>query len=350
MADNVKTFAEDLKAVREEKNLTLKSISQHTRLNMAILENIENGDFSFQPQAYIRAFLKQYINCLGLDLEETLFDYDLARSGKYKPKIVNINTNSGTAADKEESPEVRNSKSKISEKLKGIVDAPKKAAETSRTETDAVNDPEKIPIEKKEQPDISIKPKNDNKTTSDKNYSFTQPVKEKKNVSLSFLSSPIVRNISLIIFAALVLLGLYSLINILFIEGSNERPEVIRQNFDDVVSEQEQKILGKRTPEEIQDSIKKAEMEMTQAKDSIILKITGLGTGVLYLVTDSVNYNNPQRIRFEKNDELTFKAGKLFFISSEKTGSFKATLNDEPLKFSKTEVSKIKITKSGIVN
>ena len=80
----VKIFAEDLKAIREEKNISLKSISQHTRLNITILENLENGEFTFQPQAYIRAFLKQYIACLDLDVEEVLFDYDLARSGKYK--------------------------------------------------------------------------------------------------------------------------------------------------------------------------------------------------------------------------------------------------------------------------
>jgi len=80
----VKIFAEDLKAIREEKNISLKSISQQTRINLSALENLENGDYSFQPQAYIRAFLKQYIACLDLDVEEVLFDYDLARSGKYK--------------------------------------------------------------------------------------------------------------------------------------------------------------------------------------------------------------------------------------------------------------------------
>ncbi|MBK8553089.1 MAG: helix-turn-helix domain-containing protein [Ignavibacteria bacterium] len=350
MADNVKTFAEDLKAVREENNLTLKSISQQTRLNMSILENLENGDFAFQPQAYIRAFLKQYINCLGLDLEETLFDYDLARSGKYKPKRVKANISTEVVPDKEESPEVRSTKSKITEKIKGLVDAPKKTDEANKTETDAGNDSGKISTEKKDTAELTIQPKNESKTTPDKNYNFTQPVKEKNKISLSFLSSPLVRNIFLIIFALLVLLGLYSIVNILFLEGSNDRPEVIRQNFDDVVNEQEQKILGKRTPEEIQDSIKKAETELSLAKDSITLKITGLGTGVLYLVTDSVNYNSPQRVRFEKNDELTFKAGKLFFISSEKTGSFKAAVNDVPIKFSKPEVSKIKITKNGIAN
>ena len=62
----LKSFAEDLKSVREEKNISLKDISARTRLNVSILENLENGEFSFQPQTYIRAFLKQYIISIGM--------------------------------------------------------------------------------------------------------------------------------------------------------------------------------------------------------------------------------------------------------------------------------------------
>jgi hypothetical protein len=152
----------------------------------------------------------------------------------------------------------------------------------------------------------------------------------------------------MILFAALVLLGVYSLINILFLEGSNDRPEVIRQNFDDVVKEQEQKILGTKTSEEIQDSIRKAEEEAALLQDSITLSITGVNPGVLYLVTDSVNYSKPQKIQYEKNDVMTFKAQKLFFISSEKPESFKASVNDTPLRFDKASFSKVKITANGI--
>ena len=131
MAD-IKTFAADLKAVREDKNLTLKDISQQTRLNVTILENIENGDFTFQPQAYIRAFLKQYINSLDLDMEETLFDYDLARSGKYKPKQSSYPADEPETT--EESQEHKSSREKITEKLKGFVDSPKKVTEVKKAE------------------------------------------------------------------------------------------------------------------------------------------------------------------------------------------------------------------------
>ncbi|MEO8210346.1 MAG: helix-turn-helix transcriptional regulator, partial [bacterium] len=130
----VKIFAEDLKAVREEKNLSLRTIAQQTRLNITVLENIENGDFTFQPQAYIRAFLKQYINSIGLDVEETLFDYDLAKSGKYKSKRQNIPAPPKESSIKKETVQPEEDKSKSSEKPADVNETPEKINEEKRIE------------------------------------------------------------------------------------------------------------------------------------------------------------------------------------------------------------------------
>ena len=356
MADMLKAFAEDLKATREENNISLRTISQQTRLSLSLLENLENGDFTFQPQAYIRAFLKQYINSIGLDVDETLFEYDLAKSGKYKPKRINTNISNETIPKKEDQSLNRSSKIKPADKIKQAADKPEETKEITKTENISVTGKENIQEErieanviKKETTEVRPDSRVITGKREEKNYIHTSNNKEKRGLSLAFLNSPVARNISLILFAALVLLGLYSLINILFLEGSKDKPEVIRQNFEDVVKEQEKKILGTRTPEEIQDSIKKATEEFALSKDSITLKVTGLNTGVFYLVTDSVNYNKPKRIEFEKNTEGTFKAKRFFFISSPKTESFKATVNDIPLKFDNTTVSKIKINRNGIV-
>ena len=413
MAD-IKTFAADLKAVREEKNLTLKGISQKTRLNITILENIESGDFTFQPQAYIRAFLKQYINSLDLDMDETLFDYDLARSGKYKPKQTSYSTDGQDIEEERQEP--KSSRTKITEKLKGMVDSPRKVSEEKKTitteevykvetkandnsEIENINESKKekkqeteqeteqdireqirneireeirneirnekkveakeelqkeikkdIPITTHQiQKDVKQDKKLVQKRPEEKYYTTPDKSRERKKISLAFLNSPAIRNIFMILFALLVLLGLYSLVNILFLEGSKDKPEVIRQNFDDVVKEQEQKILGKRSPEEIQDSIRKAEEELAAAGDSITLKVTGLNAGEFYLVTDSINYSKPEKISFSKGDVGIFKAKKIFFISVENTESVKATVNDIPLKFGSKSVSKVRINRSGIV-
>ena len=82
----LKTFSEDLKYFRESKNMTLKDVALDTRLNMAVLENMENGDFTFQPQTYIRAFLRQYAKSIGLSPDGILKDYEQAKLGNYSTK------------------------------------------------------------------------------------------------------------------------------------------------------------------------------------------------------------------------------------------------------------------------
>lgn len=336
----LKTFAADLKAIREEKNLTLRTISQQTRLGVSILENLENGDYTFQPQAYIRAFLKQYINSLGLDTEDILFDYDLARSGKYKSKRQNTFIEESVPK-----------KDIIAEKLKEIIETPKKIIAEKKSEKQPIAENPPIPTSetKKDQDIKNSESKYNIQRPPEKDASgyISKSYKENK-FSVAYLNSPAGKNIIMIIFILLVLLGIYSLINILFLEKSNDNPEVIRQNFDEVVKEQEKKILGKRTPEEIQDSIRKAEEELVVSKDYLVLKITGLRTGRIFIVSDSVNYNKPEKIEFAKNDVREFKTKTSFHISSANTDDFNAVLNDKPIRFGKISISKVKLDKNGL--
>lgn len=356
MADMLNRFADDLRSVREEKNLSLRTISQQTRLNIAILENLESGDYTFQPQAYIRAFLKQYINALGLDVEEVLFDYDLARSGKYKPKTPPrefIDPPSPKTEEREITVEDTENEKKE--------DAPKPADETiSDEDTEKkINPPvnpvasEKMPLyppdRKQERKESKPEVKHISESSEKRTSSSKPDTNRNKKLSFSLLGSPVVRNIALIIFIGLVLLGIYSIVNISFLEGSKDKPEVIRQNFDDVVKEQEKRILGKRTPEEIQDSIRKAEQELAAAMDSITLKVITLNDGVIYISADSANYGKPLKVEYAKNETRTYRAKDFFHLSSANTGSFRATVNDKPLKFDRSSISKIKINKDGIV-
>jgi len=152
MAEMLKTFAEDLKSIREEKNLSLRTISQQTRLSISILENLENGDYTFQPQAYIRAFLKQYINSLGLDTEDVLFDYDLARSGKYKSKRQNNYTE--VPPQKEATKESDENKSGRSEKPKEIIEPQEKIIEEKKTDKPSrIENPSPGISEKRKEPE-----------------------------------------------------------------------------------------------------------------------------------------------------------------------------------------------------
>lgn len=67
------TIGEFLRSAREEKNLSLKVISQHTKISVTILENIENNNFDNLPsKAYVIGFVKSYSKTIGLDESECL--------------------------------------------------------------------------------------------------------------------------------------------------------------------------------------------------------------------------------------------------------------------------------------
>lgn len=67
----------DLKAIREEKGLSLKEISYQSRISVAILEAIENKNFHLLPEpVYTRGFIKTYAQLLEINGEDILSDYN----------------------------------------------------------------------------------------------------------------------------------------------------------------------------------------------------------------------------------------------------------------------------------
>ncbi len=78
----LKQFAEDLKRAKEEKELTLQQIFSKTRIDQKFLRAVEEGNFEIMPQVYVRAFIKEYANAVGLNGEEELRKYDDIRLGK----------------------------------------------------------------------------------------------------------------------------------------------------------------------------------------------------------------------------------------------------------------------------
>jgi transcriptional regulator with XRE-family HTH domain len=75
-------FADELKAARENKGLTLQQVAQKTKIDLKFLEIMEEGDFSFLPELYVIAFLKNYARVVGLDEEITVQKYYAAKAGK----------------------------------------------------------------------------------------------------------------------------------------------------------------------------------------------------------------------------------------------------------------------------
>lgn len=62
------TVGQYLKAIRTRQGLSLKQVSQRTRIQPNQLRAIESGNWSKLPEAvYVKGFLKQYAQALGLD-------------------------------------------------------------------------------------------------------------------------------------------------------------------------------------------------------------------------------------------------------------------------------------------
>ena len=67
------TLGADLRRERERRGLALKSISESTKLSIALLEGLEGDDISKWPGGiFRRAFVRAYAQCVGLDADDVI--------------------------------------------------------------------------------------------------------------------------------------------------------------------------------------------------------------------------------------------------------------------------------------
>ncbi|MBS2969056.1 helix-turn-helix domain-containing protein [Metabacillus sp. KIGAM252] len=74
-----------LKQAREEKQLTLDDLQTMTKIQKRYLVGIEEGNYKIMPgQFYVRAFIKQYAEAVGLDPDQLFEEYkkDVPDSGQ----------------------------------------------------------------------------------------------------------------------------------------------------------------------------------------------------------------------------------------------------------------------------
>lgn len=377
--------------------MTLKDVALDTRLNMAVLENLENGDFTFQPQTYIRAFLRQYAKSIGLNPDTILKDYETAKLGNYstkrlppeeklevfenikQPEIVEqpklevkktkpeevkketseekdevfdkFNIDEFKKPKKDEIKEVKHEEKKEElkkeEQKKEITkdevkeETKKEEKKETKKETEGFNFPpprEKKPIEIQRE-------------TEDKKFTTTDPDK-RYIVKTKNVNSSVLKTVFIVIIFLLIGAGVYSLVNILFLNPGSQGPEIQRKSFDEVVKENEKKILGKKTPEEIQDSIKKAEEEkeklLASKNDSLFLEITASKNTWIILDVDSTSINDPKRTYLEKGESEIYKAKKIFHLGTPNSDLLEVKLNGKSLEFDRKNFRNLLIDKSGI--
>jgi cytoskeletal protein RodZ len=79
------SFFTELKTAREAKGISLAEISDATLINVKMLETLERGNVDVLPQAYIRAFLREYAGVIGLDKDEIMKQYEAWLKSKETP-------------------------------------------------------------------------------------------------------------------------------------------------------------------------------------------------------------------------------------------------------------------------
>jgi cytoskeleton protein RodZ len=77
----------ELRAAREARGISLEEIAQKTMINIDVLRALEAGNTSSLPATYIRAFIREYAEHVGLDPQELVQRYSSV-DGRPQPSVI----------------------------------------------------------------------------------------------------------------------------------------------------------------------------------------------------------------------------------------------------------------------
>ena len=80
-------LSEELKAARIRAGISIQQLANKTRIDIKFLEYIEDGNFSFLPELYVKAFLREYVKFVGLDEKLIFKKYEAYKLGKEYDEI-----------------------------------------------------------------------------------------------------------------------------------------------------------------------------------------------------------------------------------------------------------------------
>ncbi|MBM4157515.1 MAG: helix-turn-helix domain-containing protein [Ignavibacteria bacterium] len=336
----LKKFGEDLRRIREEKGVTLIEVYNETRLHISNFEKMEGGDFSFQPETYIRAFLKQYARAVGIEENEIIYNYNLAKSGKYRSKYA---PEPSVTSREQFRPVHRSEREKLSE-LRETTHTKQDAAKTEQKVTPKISPDhtaaEKLDVTKtsfKKEPGESIKTK---KISSDDYDIESDETKHKKkffNYTPAFW-----KRLGSITIGILIIVALYFLFKPAFFPSKKSTP-IPPQEITDTSTKTETV-----TADTKKDSVQQTQTtQQTETKiDSVIVKIAGKDKGSVKIVYDTL-INNPVTKRFEAGQELIFKAKNFIFLTTDNSKAFDLFINDKKFELKFEKQNNLRIGKDG---
>lgn len=303
----LKEFGQDLKKLRELKGISIAEISAESRINTKFLNLIENGNFDFQPETYIRSFIKAYARALNENENQILNDYDKAKSGFYARRKF------ATEDAKDiSSPE---SKLRIS-----VLDQPLKNKEEDTAE----------PVYQK--------------SLEDDKPDYMKPKPVQNDYSPEYSNKSLTQKILLGVLVIAIGVGIYFLIDYLNHNGE-KKSDVKPKSFNEISSEYENKITNKIDSTRIKDSLKTLD-----SKDSLRLTVKAIKDIKIKLYVD--DDSSPYDATIAAKDSLLFTAKDKFRFSANTGSNFDLFLNGKYLKKANmtpgSSVKNIIITKNGI--
>lgn len=210
----LKDFGNDLRKLREAKGISLSEISAETRINIKFLSYLEEGVFDFQPETYVRSFIKAYARAIGENENQMVNEYDKAKAGFYtRRRFSEVHEKSDTPSEKIFPP---------------------------------VTD-EQIPLSEKVSPVFFGEQES-------KNKGYTESIVQKTLITLLTIG---------------FLVGIYFLWN--YLSGSSSQKKEVRpKTFDEISESYENKIKG------VKDSVHTKSSPDQPAVDSLVLMVKAL--------------------------------------------------------------------------
>ncbi|MCX7877540.1 MAG: helix-turn-helix domain-containing protein [Ignavibacteria bacterium] len=291
----LKDFGNDLKKLREAKGISLAEISAETRINIKFLNFLEEGVFDFQPETYIRSFIKAYARAIGENENQMVNDYDKAKAGFYTRR--KFTENSENEKDKAKTYGIK------SESVQGNIE-------------------EQIPLSEKVRP-----------------VSYEKSEYERD----SFPAGKWLQKVLIALLGVALSAGIYFLWN--YLSGSaTQKSEVKPKTFDEITESYEDKIKGKKDTLLAADSLKQV------VGDSLQLMVKALKDIRVKVYIDEKSLIEEE---LKAKDSLLIKAKEQFRFSASSGENVHIYLNGtflrKPLSASSGSIKNLIINKDGIV-
>lgn len=297
-------FADELKKLRSESGLTLQQLANKTRIDLKFLEAIEQGNFAFLPELYVKAFVKQYAKTVGMDETIAIKKFDAAKEGKeYDPAppapVIEEVKPERTENSSEQKPEIK---------------------EEQKLEPTKVEDHK--PVVKSTSPlkSYADEPKR------------TEEDERKANKQLMIFG---LGGVGLILVVALVY----------FLFFNNDNKIVVEETpIDEVIEQTNQRYEEEKTVEPVINDSTVAEV----ASDSLYLTFVATESSWIFVVLDN---NRTQEFTLSPNSKFTIAASREFKATVGNSGSVNLQMNNKNVDFTGRpgSVRYFKLDKSGLI-